>query len=70
MELYNMKTTVEWLEHMLLIVLNKEEFKKIEFSINQAKELEKQQIIDAYRTGFLSEDIKLAGDYYNETFNK
>jgi hypothetical protein len=42
-----MKTTVEWLEHMLLIVLNEEEFKKIKFSINQAKEMEKQQIIEA-----------------------
>jgi len=36
--------------------------------IEQAKEMEKQHIIDAYRTGFLSEDIKLAGDYYNEVF--
>ncbi len=31
-------------------------------------EMEKQQIVDAYRKGFISDDIKLAGDYYNETF--
>jgi hypothetical protein len=33
------------------------------------KEKEKQQIIEAYRTGFLSDDIKLASDYYTETYN-
>jgi hypothetical protein len=46
-----MKTTVEWLEHMLLIVLNEEEFKKITFAIEQAKEMEKQQIIESYCQG-------------------
>jgi hypothetical protein len=76
MELYNMKTTVEWLEHMLLIVLNKEEFKKIEFSIKQAKEMEKQQIIDARVTSPLldtcnkNDYVIEAEQYYNETFNK
>jgi hypothetical protein len=77
-----MKTTVEWLEHMLLIVLNEEEFKKIKFSINQAKEMEKQQIIYAdlngsirtaesadFRVSFLR--IKELGEqYYKETFKK
>ena len=33
-----------------------------------AKHFEKQQIGDAYRRGFISDDIKLADDYYNETF--
>jgi hypothetical protein len=68
-----MKTAIEWLEHMLLIVLNEEEFKKIEFSINQAKEIEKQQIIDAYEKGFFDERKGKSPDevkYYNETFNK
>jgi hypothetical protein len=35
---------------------------------NQAKEIEKQQIIDAYKKGFLSDDIKLADDFYRETY--
>jgi len=35
---------------------------------NKAKEMEKQHIIDAYRKGFISDDIKLASDYYNETY--
>ena len=39
-----MKTTIEWLEHMLSIILNEEEFKKITYTIQQAKEMEKQQI--------------------------
>ena len=33
-----------------------------------AKHFEKQQIGDAYRRGFISDDIKLADDYYTETF--
>ena len=36
--------------------------------INQAKQMEKEQIVNAYRRGFISDDIKLADDYYNETF--
>ena len=35
---------------------------------NQLLELEKQQIIDAYRTGFLSDDIKLDSEYFKEKF--
>jgi hypothetical protein len=37
---------------------------------HQAKTMEKEQIIDTYRKGFMSDDIKLADDYYNETYNK
>lgn len=33
----------------------------------QAKQMEKEQMGDAYRRGFISDDIKLADDYYNET---
>jgi hypothetical protein len=36
--------------------------------IEQAKELEKQQIIDAFEEG--SFDIMHSQQYYNETFNK
>ena len=63
-----MKTTIEWLEHMLSIILNKEEFKKINNAIEQAKEMEKQQIIDACDIDKRSYDN--AEQYYNETFNK
>jgi hypothetical protein len=75
-----MKTAVEWLEEKLIeygfdLSLHK-------FEIKQAKEMEKQQIIDAdingsFRTAealnrrISSFGVKeLAGQYYNETFNK
>jgi hypothetical protein len=71
------QTTVEWLEHMLLIILNKEEFKKITYAIEQAKEMEKQQIIDAYQKGIYNGSTNwgygneiTSEQYYNETFNK
>ena len=35
---------------------------------DQVYQMEKEQIQDAYRRGFISDDIKLADDYYNETF--
>jgi hypothetical protein len=40
----------------------------IEIMVLKAKEIEKKQIIDAYRTGFLSDDIKLASEYFKEKF--
>jgi hypothetical protein len=74
MELYNMKTAVEWLENELELVLPTLEGEYLRFfkeAINQAKEMEKQQIIDAYREaityGIFSED---AEEYFKETFNK
>ena len=61
------QTAVEWLYETL--------WKQTDFSLpnnilEQAKAMEKEQIIDAYRKGFISDDIKLADDYYNENFNK
>jgi hypothetical protein len=69
MELYNMKTAVEWLANELLkehpILTNHD-------AINQAKEMEKQQIVDAYENGYSDSDntFQLNKQYYNETFNK
>ena len=59
------QTAVEWLEE---IYITKGIDRNVHF--NQAKAIYKQQIIDAYRKGFMSDDIKLADDYYNENFNK
>jgi len=39
--------------------------------LKQAKEMEKQQITEAYRAGVEDEryeNLKLHGDYYNETY--
>jgi HEPN domain-containing protein len=38
--------------------------------INQAKEMEKQQIIDAYNNGQQIPPFEYAKQYYKETFNK
>ena len=63
-----MKTAVEWLVEQMtqgdFIALPKREW------IEQAKEMEKDQIIDAYNTSFILRDkpYSTADKYYNETF--
>ena len=59
------QTAVEWLENQL-----KERYSLMnsEPLFEQAKAMHKEEIQDAYRRGFISDDIKLADDYYNETF--
>jgi hypothetical protein len=63
-----MKTAVEWLEQQLFNKLGK--FTKGD--IDQAKEMEKKQIINAYWDGYIKpysqEMITEAEQYYNETF--
>ena len=60
-----MKTAVEWLIDMLIteneITLKGENYKLFD----QAKEMEKEQIIDAWIT---TADYHSAEQYYNETF--
>ena len=57
-----MKTAVEWLEQQLFNKRGK--FTKSD--IDQAKEIEKEQIMDAYQTSHIS--MMTAEQYYNETF--
>jgi hypothetical protein len=64
------QTAVEWLEDKLPTI-----FKEITINkqlLEKAKEMEKQQIIDAYAIGkYLNEDDRKFGEqYYKETFNK
>ena len=69
------QTAVEW----LLENLNSEPYSEEEFNYNsdcwdKAKEMEKEQIIDAFGVGCQVESTRLIGyqdiadDYYNETF--
>ena len=60
------QSSIEWLENQL-----KERYSLMnsEPLFEQAKAMRKEEIEDAYRRGFISDDIKLADDYYNETFN-
>ena len=67
-----MKTTVEWLQEVLILTF--EQQMQFEGLFQQAKEMEKQQIIDAYEkameTDIYNTPLKVGKDYYNETFNK
>ena len=62
-----MKTVIEWLEEQLKI--NNYLSDNAHWLIDEAKELEKQQIIDAANSE-KSVDINYGEQYYNETFKK
>ena len=62
------QTAVEWLyEHILLTPLD---IRSINKCLEQAKEMEKQQIVEAYNTSFLlrHEPYSTAEKYYKETY--
>jgi len=67
------QTAVEWLAETLRFA-NKGLYAEMYEDIDQAKELEKQQIIGAHLTGLIHplemEATKQAEQYYNETFNQ
>jgi predicted GNAT family acetyltransferase len=61
------QTAVEWLVEQL----NKQGFAKVvtDEEIKQAKEMEKEQICNAYRVGWINYFPKTDSEqYYNETF--
>jgi hypothetical protein len=65
-------TAIEWLQEALSLTFEQE--MQFEGLFQQAKEMEKQQIIDAYVNGDIDAGIyaatkKNAEQYYNETFN-
>ena len=60
------QTSVDWLEQILY---NKEDFKLSEI-IEQAKEMHKQEIKDAWEDGHDYFSARNAEQYYNDTFNK
>ena len=73
------QTAVEFLEEQLKVIIPINQFNDllIKNAIHEAKEMEKQQIIDAYKIStsqFANEaeivNPKSAKQYYNETFKK
>ena len=63
------QTAVEWLLQQIKLKYDVD-FYHIKNEINQAKEMEKQQIIDAV-DGFPIEHRNMLGDeYYEKTFNR
>jgi hypothetical protein len=75
------QTAVEWFEKNISKYISYhydkayEEHDEVTKIFEQAKEMEKEQIIDAWRDGWLNdyeydEDVKNSAEqYYNETFN-
>ena len=76
-----MKTAVEWMVEKLFKPMDNPPIENVSDIIEQAKEMEKQQIIDA-RVNGVAEGIDIGGNpitenisknheiYYKETFNK
>jgi HEPN domain-containing protein len=69
------QTAVEWLHNQLHlnISLYQDEWQIIEGLMDQAKEMEKEQIMDAHEEGFYSPPFRMsrrreAEQYYNETY--
>jgi len=63
------QSAVQWLVDNLSTISYIEFYEEIE----KAKEIEKEQIIDAYSEGDINgimDNRKMAEQYYNETFNK
>ncbi len=62
-------TAVEWLVEDLGVYLPIS-ITSVQLSINQAKEMEMKQIIDAFNNGYYQETIgyNASEQYYNETF--
>jgi hypothetical protein len=64
-----MKTAVEWLEDTLYPYLNKEDKEYTDVLFNKTKEMEKEQIMEAWFDGTTNWDSESSSEqYYNETF--
>tara|TARA_B110000503_G_scaffold89567_1_gene135586 strand:- start:1370 stop:1585 length:216 start_codon:yes stop_codon:yes gene_type:complete len=65
------QTAVEWLIDQLECFGNKHEltisWTTVDDLVERAKEMDKQQIIDAYETSHIS--MMTSEQYYNETYN-
>ena len=68
------QTAVEWLQEGIESVMSHEQQMQVIGLFEQAKEMEKEQIIEAFDMGLITENIyygyddKKASQYYNETF--
>jgi hypothetical protein len=63
-----MKTAVEWLESEMLEHYSPFDNKLLYEAIHKAKEMEKEQIEDAWDSAYTAEGFFNAEQYYNETF--
>ena len=63
------QTAVEWLVEQINKYWDNEDVNSDEL-IKQAKEIEKDQIMNAWAEGIFSQGYMTAEKYYNETFKK
>lgn len=74
MENNKRQTAVEWLENEIFrrykFTLQQLNCGPLEEAIQQAKEMEKEQIIDAYRADLFPCSDEDAEQYYNETYGR
>jgi hemerythrin len=66
------QTAVDWLYNNLKSHFEHDGdlLEAVQFSFNQAKEMEKKQIIDAWEDGQSELSLKDKQEYYTETFGK
>jgi len=70
------QTSVEWLINEIDMQYPEINVRRKEWMVDQAKEMEKQQIVDAFGVGCQVESTRLIGyhkmaeQYYNETYGK
>lgn len=65
------QTAVEFAEELIKVILyylDEDELERIQEVIDEAKKMERQQIIDAYDVEW-DPNIKNGNDYYSQTFN-
>jgi hypothetical protein len=69
-----MKTAVEWLESEMLEHYSPFDNKLLYEAIHKAKEMEKEQIIEAHTIGYIigggNGDLYNPKEYYSETFKQ
>jgi hypothetical protein len=63
------QTAVEWLEAEI-IALENYSLKELRLLFNQAKAMEKEQIIDTYNKAAAFTLLQIGEQYYNETYGK
>jgi hypothetical protein len=62
------KTAVEWLADELTLPEYGDNPQWVQDAIEQAKEMEKEQIIDAWLNSLTKGDFNSADEYYNQTY--
>jgi len=64
----NKQTAVEWLINEIRLQISRSE--KLDYLLNKAKEMEKEQIINSYNDGFLNYQICNSKQYYKQTYGE